>query len=139
MRSKRILYHGCRLFLGGLFLYAGILKANDVAAFAGNIAGYRILPYAWNYLLAAILPYVEVLAGGLLLTNNRVRASAFLLGALTLLFMAVLMSAIYRGLEIDCGCFHPADRTTPLAALGRDAGILLLAILTYRLRGKTSP
>ncbi len=138
MKSRRILYHGCRLLLGGLFLYAGLLKANDVPAFAGSIAGYQLLPYAWNFFLAAVLPYVEVVAGALLLANTRVRAAALLLGALTVLFMAVLASAIARGLDISCGCFHPADQTTPLQALGRDAGILLLAIVTYRLREKVS-
>lgn len=137
-KGQRLFYHACRLLLGGIFLYAGVLKAQDVTAFAGSVASYRILPYAWNFVAAAILPYVETIAGTLLLINQRVRPAAFLLGILTLIFVVVLVSVLVRGLEIDCGCFNPAAHTTPLAALGRDVGILLLVIVTYSLRGRAA-
>ncbi len=133
--ASRLLYHGCRLLLGALFLYAGARKATDVAAFAGSVAAYQILPYAWNFLVAAILPYVEILAGVFLLANVRVRASALLTGVLAGIFLAALGSARARGLEIDCGCFHPGSHYPPWLAMARDIGILLLAALTYRLRG----
>ena len=38
-----LLYHLCRLSLGGLFLYAGAVKADDVVAFARDVANYKIL------------------------------------------------------------------------------------------------
>ncbi|PLX82196.1 MAG: DoxX family protein [Desulfuromonas sp.] len=140
-RFNLALSHCCRLLLGGLFLYAGLLKSIDVSAFAGDIANYRLLPYSLNYLVAATLPYVEVLAGVLLIVNRKVRPAALLLGLLTLVFMAALASALYRGLDIDCGCFREAAKTTPGTALLRDAGILALAGITYRLRsgGHRSP
>ncbi len=134
--GERLVYHLSHLLLGGLFLYAGALKAMDVEAFAGAIAAYRLLPATGNLLLAAILPYVEILAGLLLLTGSRVRASALLLGSLSLVFMVVLATVIARGLQIDCGCFGAADSTPPAAALWRNAGILLLAALTFILRGR---
>ena len=132
----RFFYHGSRLLLGALFLYAGALKATDVAAFAGSVASYQILPYAWNILLAAILPYVEILVGVLLLANTRVRASALLSGVLSGIFLAALGSALARGLKIDCGCFRPESHSPLWLAIARDVGILLLAALTYRLRGR---
>lgn len=138
-RAERIVYHLARLLLGALFLYAGAVKAMDVEAFAGAVAAYRLLPYAGNLLVAVVLPYIEIVAGILLLVNARVRASALLTGVLTAAFMAAIASALARGLEIDCGCFRPDGRTSPLAALWRDAGILLLAILTFALRGRTLP
>lgn len=131
---RTVVYHLCRLTLGGLFVYAGAIKADDVTAFAGSIAGYQILPYFGNYLVAATLPYIEVIAGVLLLVNRRVRPAALLLAGLTLVFMAVLISVIARGLEIDCGCFGSGAHTTPTAALLRDAGILVLAHFTFHLR-----
>lgn len=136
MRGGRIFYHLCHLLLGALFLYAGALKAMDVESFAGTVAAYRLLPYAGNVLVAATLPYVEMLAGILLLTGSRVRASALLLGLLTLFFMFILATVIARGLEIDCGCFGPAANSSPVAALWRDAGIVLLAAVTFVLRGR---
>jgi uncharacterized membrane protein YphA (DoxX/SURF4 family) len=133
-RLRSVAYHLCRLALGGLFVYAGVLKADDVTAFAGSIAAYEILPYFGNYLVAATLPYIEVIAGLLLLINRRVRPAALLLAGLTLVFMAVLLSVMARGLEIDCGCFGAVGQTSPEAALLRDAGILVLAHFTFHLR-----
>lgn len=133
-RWQRYFYHGCRLILGGVFLYAGALKAADVAAFAGKVDAYRLLPHLGAVLVAATLPYVEALAGGLLLAERKVRPAALVAGGLTLAFMAALASVILRGLPIDCGCFRGA--TAPPVALLRDAGLVALAAAVYRLRGK---
>ena len=138
-RFARIAYHLSRLVLGGLFLYAGLVKAGDVTTFARDVANYKILPYSWNYLVAATLPYIEFLAGLLLLANRRVRPAALVTGGLTAVFMLILASVVTRGLDIDCGCFRPGGHTTAAQALWRDAGILLLSLVTYRLRGRSAP
>jgi len=137
-RGTRFAYHLCRLLLGGVFFYAGVVKVADPAAFARQVGAYRILPVQGAILVAATLPYVEALAGGLLLVNRKVRPAALVAGALTLVFMAVLVSLLLRGLQIDCGCFNALGKagTGPSLALLRDTGLLLLAIATYRLRGK---
>lgn len=137
-RGASILYHFCHLLLGGLFLYAGAVKADDVVAFARDVANYKILPYSWNYLIAATLPYVEVVAGLLLVANRKVRPAALVLGGLTFIFMLALASVELRGLEIDCGCFDPGGEghTSARAALLRDLGIMALVVVTYRLRGR---
>jgi uncharacterized membrane protein YphA (DoxX/SURF4 family) len=131
-RSGRISYHLCRLLLGGLFIWAGAVKALDVPAFAGQIAAYQLLPYAWNYVVAAVLPYIELLAGFLVVANIRVKPAALLTGLLNVVFIVVLASVLARGLNIDCGCFGPDAGTTPLQALGRDLVLLALAVAVYR-------
>ena len=134
-RSGVYLYHICRLVLGVLFLYAGGLKSNNVVAFARDVANYQILPYAWTYLVAATLPYIEAVAGLLLLFNRKVRPAALVISILTFIFMLALASVVARGMEIDCGCFNPGQgHTSAAVALLRDVGILLLALLTLRLR-----
>jgi putative oxidoreductase len=135
MTGRRSVYHGCRVLLGALFLAAGIFKGRDVTTFAGEIAAYRLLPYALNYLLAATLPYVEVLAGGLLLLGRNVRGAALLTALLTVVFLGAILSAMLRGLEIDCGCFGGAAVLPLWVALVRDVGILVLAHFTYHLQG----
>lgn len=131
-RSGRISYHLCRLLLGGVFVWAGAVKALDVTAFAGQVAAYQLLPYAWNYAVAATLPYVELLAGVLLLINVRVKPAALLAALLNTAFIVVLLSVLARGLNIDCGCFGPDAGTTPLQALGRDLVLLALSSAVYR-------
>ena len=132
---RLLLFHFCRLGLGGVFLYAGVLKATDPVAFAGQVANYQLLPYAWNYLVAALLPSLEILCGLLLLLNRWVRSAALVLGLLNLVFIFALASLLVRGIDIDCGCFRPdaANPTGPLAALLRDLGLLLLVVVTWRL------
>ncbi len=130
-RSGRISYHLCRLLLGSLFIWAGAVKALDVPAFAGQVAAYQLLPYAWNYAVAAALPYVELLAGFLLAANLRAKPAALLAGLLNAVFIVVLASVLVRGLNIDCGCFGPDAGTTPLQALGRDVVLLALAVAVY--------
>ena len=139
MRLEALLYHASRLILAVVFLYAGMLKANDVTAFAGQIAEYRLLPYAWNYLVAATLPYLELLCGLMLLLNLRVRPALLVLGGLNLVFMAVLLSAVWRGFDIDCGCFNPAaeNPTSPLVAFWRDLGLLVLIVSGWIFRPRT--
>jgi uncharacterized membrane protein YphA (DoxX/SURF4 family) len=131
-RSGRISYHLCRLLLGAVFVWAGAVKAADVPAFAGQVAAYRLLPYAWNHVVAAGLPFVELLAGGLLLLNLRVRPAVLLLAGLTALFLVVIGSALLRGLTVDCGCFGADAGTTLPQAAGRDLLLLALAVVVYR-------
>ena len=134
-------YHGSRLLLALVFIYAGVVKANDVIAFAGQIANYQLLPYAWNFLVSSSLPYLELLCGILLLLNRRVRPAVLVLFVLNCVFILALLSAIVRGLDIDCGCFRPDAKisTTPLMALWRDIGLLVLMVATWILRYKQRP
>ncbi|TYO98984.1 methylamine utilization protein MauE [Geothermobacter ehrlichii] len=139
MKTPWLVYHGCRLVLGAVFLYAGVSKGLDVTGFAGDIAAYRILPYLGNYLLAATLPYIEIIAGALLLANRRVRPAALLCGLLTLVFIAALLSAWVRGLDISCGCFEPGAQTGIGEALLRDLALLVLAHFTFHLSNRCLP
>ena len=138
-RSGRISYHLCRLLLGGVFIWAGAVKALDVAAFAGQVAAYQLLPYAWNYAVAATLPYVELLAGALLVGNLRVKSATLLTALLNGVFVVVLLSVLARGLDVDCGCFGPDAGTTPLQALGRDLLLLAMAVAVYRQHDRYAP
>ena len=137
---KQGLYHLCRLLLAGVFLYAGFLKGSDPVAFAGQVAAYQILPYAFNYLVAATLPFIELLCGVLLLINQRVRPALLVLFGLNTVFMIALVSLLLRGLDIDCGCFQPAGEegagTSPQMALLRDVGLMLAIVVTWVLRSQ---
>lgn len=134
---QRWLFHLARLGLASVFIYAGAVKSSDVGGFAGQVAGYQILPYAANYLVAATLPYVEFLAGLLLMLNLRVRPALVVVGGLLLMFMAALALAVARGLEIDCGCFSPeGGGVSARVTLLRDVGLMALVAVTWWLRGR---
>ena len=122
-----------RVALGAIFIYAAIPKIADPVAFAGSVAAYRILPYFPSYLVAATLPFLELICGLLLVFGIRVRSGALIIGALNIVFMAALLSAIVRGLDIDCGCFRQEGaKTSPLLAIGRDSIFLAMTIFVLR-------
>jgi putative oxidoreductase len=119
-----------RVILGGIFIYAAILKISDPVAFAGSIAAYQILPYFASYLTAAILPFVELVCGLLLVTGYRVKGGAIIIALMNLVFIVALASAIARGLDIDCGCFKQGGaKTSPWLAIGRD--LIFLAMTCF--------
>ncbi|MBR5346089.1 MAG: DoxX family membrane protein [Deltaproteobacteria bacterium] len=121
----------CRCLVGGIFFYAGALKMADVIVFAGEVAAYHLIPHNFTYLVAAILPGIEVLIGALLLLDCRVRGAAFLAGVLNLIFILALVSALARGLNISCGCFGLGHDSTVLKALSRDLALMVAIVVTF--------
>lgn len=123
--TRKYLTVALRIVLGGVFLYAGGLKIAEPSAFAGSVAAYKLLPTFGNYLVAATLPWVEVLCGMLLIIGYRLRAGAILILLMNLVFAVALASAIVRGLDIDCGCFKQGGpKTSPWIALLRDLAFI---------------
>ena len=114
----------------------GVGPICDMGCGPGQVAAYQILPYQWNYVAAATLPWIELLCGILLIVNRKVRPASLVIGVLTLVFMVALTSVIFRGLTIDCGCFGPQIQSTPQQALLRNVLILALAHFVFHLRNK---
>jgi hypothetical protein len=133
MNFKKNVYNFSRLVLAGVFMYSGGIKALDPVGFAGQIALYQLFPYSWNFLVAATLPYIELFCGVLLLFRWRVKPVTLILLVLNSVFIIVLCLAIYRGFDIDCGCFKPEsdNPTTPVVALFRDLVLMVLVLLTW--------
>lgn len=122
-----------RVALGAVFLYAGVIKIANPAAFAGSIANYQVLPYVGNYLVAAVLPWVEVICGGLLVTGWRARSAAALVAIMNVVFIVLLLSTVARGLDIDCGCFRQGgEKTSAWTAIFRDVLLLAAAVYVFR-------
>jgi putative oxidoreductase len=117
-----------RLAIGGVFVYAGILKAMDPTTFARDIENYRILPHAASVALSLYLPYVEIFCGLGVILKRLYAGSLLLIGAMMLVFIGALISAWARDLNISCGCFgtHSGRPDYPLAVL-RDVAILACA------------
>ena len=94
-----------RLILGFLFLYASLDKIIYPSKFAEIIYNYRVLPVELVNICAILVPWIEVIIGVMLLIGIWVDASAFMLSSITFVFTFLIISAIFRGLNIECGCF----------------------------------
>ncbi len=125
---------GLRLVLGGVFVYAGVVKIYDPAGFLADIESYRLLPYFAAVATALYLPWLEVVAGAALWIRRAYRGSLAILLVLTFLFGVFITSAWIRGLDISCGCFGVTDTSEANYPwlLTRDVLILLgLACLVW--------
>jgi putative oxidoreductase len=100
-----------RWYLGVLFVGACLHKIVDPAAFALDVATYGILPLGLVNFAAIVLPWIELVAGGLLLLGFRVRAGALLVAAMMTVFLVALLIALGRGLDMSCGCFASQGAT----------------------------
>jgi len=94
-----------RLVLGGMLLWAGLTKARQPFEFLSTVYDYRLLGPSAGLVVAAALPWLEMIAGCCLLTGVMVEGSLVVATALTAMFAMAIASAWYRGLGINCGCF----------------------------------
>jgi uncharacterized membrane protein YphA (DoxX/SURF4 family) len=121
-----------RFGLAAVWLVSGLLKAVDPDQTYIAVRAYDVLPDSGVEAVAALLPWVELALGVLLLAGIGTRLVAVLSAVLLLAFVAGVSQAWARGLSIDCGCFggggavEPGE-TTYVQELLRDAGFLLLA------------
>jgi putative oxidoreductase len=115
--------------LGGVFIYAGVIKVINPLAFADSVAGFRLLPLEWITPVALVLPMVEVLLGLAVVVGLRRRLCAMVILVLCGIFAVALIQALVRGIEVDCGCFGTGALSTFKAvwALTRDLGLGILA------------
>ena len=120
----------CRLFIGGVFLGACLFKIKDPDVFALSIATYEILPTALINLMAIILPWLELAVGILIIIGYKTKASALLIAAMMLMFMTALAIALFRGIDMSCGCFASSDAGEQISwlTMGRDLFFLLPAV-----------
>ena len=96
---------GLRVGLAVLFLFSGASKAWDPAAFAGDIANYRLTPWLFTMASALYLPWLEIAVALGFFSRRTRRGALFLASALLVVFCAALASAWWRDLNIHCGCF----------------------------------
>ena len=118
----------CRLGVGGAFLYAGAMKLCDVAAFAGLLSRYEMLPDASLPFLAAAIPLAECAAGLLLALSVWTRLSAAAVSAMLVVFIVALSQAAVRGLDVSCGCFGGTSSGGVVSAVVRDVFLLAVSV-----------
>jgi uncharacterized membrane protein YphA (DoxX/SURF4 family) len=104
-----------RLILAAVFIYAAFQKMGKPLMFASEIEMYGLIKFGpLLYIIAIILPWIELVCGLALLTGLFMRGSALILAVLNLVFIVVIayrtvgiMSAEGTPLSqvyFDCGC-----------------------------------
>lgn len=94
-----------RLYLGGVFVLACLHKIAHPEVFALDVATYDILPLWSINAMAITLPWLELVAGVMMIVGFRARAAALAISGMMTMFVVAVLIALSRGIDMSCGCF----------------------------------
>jgi putative oxidoreductase len=104
LRSPRLLLV-VRLLLGGFFVFASLDKIASPAAFARIVYQWQVTGPVLSNVGAVTLPWIELLAGAMLILGVWKRESALVIALLLVVFLAAAGSVLARGIDVEnCGC-----------------------------------
>ena len=122
-----------RLFVGFIFIYAGIEKISDPSAFSTAIYNYKLLPISLVNFLAITLPWIELTAGLLLLFGVYVKENSSIISILLVIFFIAIAISLARGLNIECGCFGTSSGSKiGLIKLGENLVLILMSSILIK-------
>lgn len=121
-----------RLGLAAVWLVSGGLKVANLTRTTAAVQAYRVLPADLVGVVAAVLPFLELAFGVLVLVGIGHRVMGVLSALLLLVYITGIAQSWARGLHIDCGCFSAggevaANQTQYPQDILRDLGFLVLA------------
>lgn len=141
---QKVALNFSRWFVGVLFIFSGLIKANDPLGF-----GYKLQEYfevfhisflnGWATGIAIILCVLEIVLGALLLFGfwkNQVTKGLLLL--IVFFTFLTFVSAAFK-VVTSCGCFGDAIPLTPWQSFGKDLILLALIVYLYLHREKINP
>ena len=108
--TKSFIWRIVDVIVGGIFIYAGVIKMLNPVQFANDIDNYKTLPWFFSVRLAFYLPWLEIFCGLAVIFRFLYRGGLSILMALIALFSAATIAARARGLDITCGCFGHASQ-----------------------------
>src|SRR6201991_4196526 len=134
----------CRIGVGLLFIFSGLIKANDPLGFSYKLQEYFEV-FHITFLnglalsMAVLLCALEMILGFALLIGARAKQVAWGL-LLIIIFFAFLTfySAFFKVVQ-TCGCFGDAIPLTPWQSFSKDLVLLLLIIVLFINRRKIQP
>jgi len=134
----------CRIGVGLLFIFSGLIKANDPLGFSYKLEEYFEV-FHITFLnglalsLAVLLCALEMILGFALLIGVRGKQVSWGL-LLIIIFFAFLTfySAFFKVVQ-TCGCFGDAIPLTPWQSFSKDLVLLLLIIVIFKNKDQVKP
>jgi uncharacterized membrane protein YphA (DoxX/SURF4 family) len=121
--TSQVLAWIARIVLGGIFLYAGIIKAGASEQFLLSLLPFTFVPEVVLRPVAVLLPWLEIAGGVLVLLPWSMRVGAGLLLGLLLGFILVLAWALKENIIVSCSCFGEDEAPSAwkmILAISRD-------------------
>lgn len=135
-----------RILVGTLFIFSGIIKANDPLGFSYKLEEYWVeFGMAWDWLLAMGVPLasliciIEITLGVAVLVVYRMNIVTRLLLAMIVFFTILTFASAVFGLVKSCGCFGDAIPLTPWQSFIKDVILLILIVILFGYKQEEKP
>ena len=125
----KLIFFFIRFGLGALLLWSGLVKARQPYEFLAAVYAYQLVGPTPGLLLAALIPWLEIVVGCCLVGGVLVEGALLATVALTSSFTLAIASAWHRGLGISCGCFGTGHASIDGLTVLRSLGLLLISVL----------
>jgi putative oxidoreductase len=126
-----------RWAVGIVLILSALPKLQAPQLFLAKIFEYELLGPTSGTILAMVIPLLELVLAACLLGGVYIEGALFLAVLLFGAFLTAESSAVWRGLEISCGCFSldvSQQAKVSYVSLARTACLLLLVSALFALR-----
>ena len=127
----KVLKELSRYFVGGLFIFSGLIKVNDPVGTAikleeyFEVFAYDFAPFFEYFIpgslfLSVFLSVLEVALGLALLLGFKIKETSWALLVMIIFFTFLTFYSAYFNKVTDCGCFGDAIKLTPWESFTKD-------------------
>ena len=125
-----------RFFVGGLFIFSGLIKLNDPVGtqikmeeyfevFAQDFGSFFHVFIPWSLEIGMVMIVLEIALGMAILLFYRMTLTTWVLLGLMIFFTFLTFYSAYFNKVTDCGCFGDAIKLTPWESFWKDAFLMV--------------
>ncbi|MCE2893073.1 MAG: DoxX family protein [Flammeovirgaceae bacterium] len=128
-----------RFFVGGLFIFSGLIKLNDpigtqikmeeyFEVFANDFGSFFHHFIPWSLEIGMIMIILELALGVAILIYWRMSLTTWVLLGLMVFFTFLTFYSAYFNKVTDCGCFGDAIKLTPWESFTKDVVLMVFVL-----------
>jgi uncharacterized membrane protein YphA (DoxX/SURF4 family) len=147
---KKYIDQFSRFFVGGLFIFSGLIKLNDpigteikmeeyFEVFTQDFGSFFHYFIPWALEIGMIMIVLELALGAAILINYRMNLTTWVLLALMIFFTFLTFYSAYFNKVTDCGCFGDAIKLTPWESFTKDVILMVFVLHLFWYRKKYIP
>ncbi|MDB5011977.1 MAG: DoxX family protein [Daejeonella sp.] len=143
-QDRKFLLQGARGLVSLLFIFSGLIKANDPLGFGYKLQEYFEvfhITFLHDYAtaIAILLCTLEIVLGALLFLGIRGKQVAWGLLIIIIFFTFLTFYSAYFEVVTSCGCFGDAIKLTPWQSFTKDLVLLALILIIFVQRNYIKP
>lgn len=147
---RRIIDQFSRFFVGGLFIFSGLIKLNDPVGtqikmeeyfevFAQDFGSFFHYFIPWSLEIGMTMIILELAIGVAILIFWRMNLTTWILLGLMVFFTFLTFYSAYFNKVTDCGCFGDAIKLTPWESFTKDIILMVFVLHLFWFRRKYEP